>query len=187
MADAWDHVWIFLGGVNERSGTEEDRWLTFAWERFGFNAQTWVWQRVASLSSNDTRLCHGQTWAAERRERSAYGIVKLWGRAVRSPHSPRGRLSTVGQIEKVADLVVHFPIGPCGQPPFERRGGDGPPGRSLPITRGSGRSPPPPRAGRDPRGQNALQNPAEFRPNFSDFLTPAVQRPGGVGGLRPLP
>ena len=76
---------------------------------------------------------------------------------------PRGRLSTVGQIEKVADLVVHFPIGPCGQPTFERRGGDGPPGRSLPITRGSGlESPHPPDLG----VILGVKMPSKIRPNF---------------------
>lgn len=36
-------------------------------------------------------------------------------------------------------------------------------------------------------GPAYLQNPAQKGPNFSGFLGPAVQRPGGVGGLRPLP
>ena len=52
---------------------------------------------------------------------------------------------------------------------------------------GSGLEPPhPPILGVILGGANR-QNPALFGPNFSGFLPPAVQRPGGVGGLRPLP
>ena len=84
-------------------------------------------------------------------------------------------------------LSSTFRLGPAGNPPSKGVVGMALQGGPSPSRGVVGGAPHPPCSGRDPRGQNALQNPAEFRPNFSDFLTPAVQRPGGVGGLRPLP
>ena len=61
-------------------------------------------------------------------------------------------------------------------PPADSKGGSG---RGCPLTPLLGRF--------DPRPRQTSRNPPLLGANFSGFLRPAVQRPGGVGGLRPLP
>ena len=57
------------------------------------------------------------------------------------------------------------------------------------VVAGSGQwaGPPHPPPGRDPRPLNPAKSGPPKGRIFPDFCPPAVQRPGGVGGLRPLP
>ena len=91
------------------------------------------------------------------------------------------------RLKPPPDLIPWSLASRCPPPGGLSGGVWGPPPARAP---GGGRvvvwSPPHPPADLDPRGRQTSRNPAQG-PNFSGFLTPAVQSPGGVGGLRPLP
>ena len=145
---------------------------------------SWACRRFASWPSHDTRFGHhprlGRIRDVERSqaERSCVAVSRRPQTGV-----------TAARPDRTGDASSAPPVrlGPEGQPVLVTPGG----GyrlrsRPCPCPGGTGLMPPHPLLGVI-LGQKPSKISAEFRPNFSGFFRPAVQRPGGVGGLRPLP
>ena len=131
---------------------------------------------------------------ADRREPGPTPSPRLPGSQSLGPSSSGGslfRALTGAAASQLRGLASGAPnLSPCvrplpGNPGIHVRGGTAPRPRSRDwVVAGT---PPSPPVWTVILGAAFLQNPARKGPNFSGFLAPAVQRPGGVGGLRPLP